>query len=154
MCSGCTVQYSAVQYSTQRAMCRRTPVSMSSPAGTVTPLGESLASSYCGSLTPLASSPSGEGGFDSGGFLSTNRGPALIQDHLRCAPARETRLCMTRHHPCSLLLHIVGCPRLHSSCTPLIVWRALHWRPGPPLVTSVSMSTRTFSAQHQHWPWL
>ena len=95
-------------------------MSMSSPAGTVTPLGESLASSYCGSLTPLASSPSGEGGFDSGGFLSTNRGPALIQDHLRCAPARETRLCMTRHHPCSLLLHIVGCcarprPRLHSS---------------------------------------
>ena len=112
----CTVQYSG-QYSTQRAMCRRTPVSMSSPAGTVTPLGESLASSYCGSLTPLASSPSGEGGFDSGGFLSTNRGPALIQDHLRCAPARETRLCMTRHHPCSLLLHIVGCCArpLHSA---------------------------------------
>ena len=59
---------------------------MSSPAGTVTPIGESIASSFCGSeggLTPLATSPSGEGGFD-GGFLSTTRGPALIQDHLRC----------------------------------------------------------------------
>lgn len=60
---------------------------MSSPAGSATPLGESIASSFCGSeggLTPLAASPSGEGGFDSGGFLSTNRGPAVIQDHLRC----------------------------------------------------------------------
>ena len=131
-------------------------MSMSSPAGTVTPLGESLASSYCGSLTPLASSPSGEGGFDSGGFLSTNRGPALIQDHLRCAPARDTRLCMTRHHLalyfCTLLVAPACTPP--SSCTLLIVWRDLHWRPGPPLVTTVSMSTRTFSAQHQHWPWL
>ena len=68
---------------------------MSSPAGTITPLGESLASSFCGSeggLTPLAISPSGEGGFE-GGFLSS-RGPAVIQDHIR---SRDPLPCMSQY---------------------------------------------------------
>ena len=73
-------------------------MSMSSPAGTVTPIGESIASSFCGSeggLTPLATSPSGEGGFD-GGFLSTTRGPAVIHDHIRCV-SRVMTSCMSHH---------------------------------------------------------
>ena len=92
--------------------CRRTPVSMSSPAGTVTPIGESIASSFCGSeggLTPLATSPSGEGGFD-GGFLSTTRGPALIQDHLRC---------VIMHTAWHVNYSLPTCTRLHISHTPL-----------------------------------
>ena len=71
---------------------RRTPVSMSSPAGTITPLGESLASSFCGSLTPIAISPSGEGGFETG-YMSS-RGPAVIQDHIRSRPPQIQPACI------------------------------------------------------------
>ena len=76
---------------------RRTPVSMSSPAGTITPLGESLASSFCGSLTPIAISPSGEGGFETG-YLSS-RGPAVIQDHIRSRPPQIQPACIAQLCP-------------------------------------------------------
>ena len=107
---------------------RRTPVSMSSPAGTVTPIGESIASSFCGSeggLTPLATSPSGEGGFD-GGFLSTTRGPAVIHDHIRCV-SRVMTSCMSHHiyftprHSVTLALPIhqftFVSPTFHKVCS-------------------------------------
>ena len=73
---------------------------MSSPAGTVTPVGESIASSYCGSdggLTPLATSPSGDnGGFD-GGFLASRATPAVIHDHIRC-PGFDHQKPLHGHH--------------------------------------------------------
>ena len=83
--------------------CRRHAGSLVSPAGTLTPVGDSLAgSSFCGSemggMTPLASSPSGEGGFITldGGFLGPR--PALVHDHIRCdaAPPAPPRTCMLR----------------------------------------------------------
>ena len=45
-----------------------------------------------GGLTPLASSPSGDGGFLSldGGFLGPR--PALVHDHIRCDQARSLLL--------------------------------------------------------------
>ena len=90
---------------------RRTPVSMSSPAGTITPLGESLASSFCGSLTPIAISPSGEGGFETG-FMSS-RGPAVIQDHIRSRPPQIQPACL----PLSCLASAQSEPaRSPSSC--------------------------------------
>ena len=63
---------------------RRTPLSMASPAGTITPV-----SSLCGSETPTALSPGFEGGFipispsGDGGFLSSRTTPAVINDHIR-----------------------------------------------------------------------
>ena len=78
---------------------RRTPVSMSSPAGTITPLGESLASSFCGSLTPRAISPSGEGGFETG--FMPSRGPAVIQDHIRSRPPQIQPACLCLSHSSS-----------------------------------------------------
>ena len=72
---------------------RRTPVSVTSPAGTLTPAGGSIASSLCGSeggLTPTAVSPGGDGGFlpsspsGEGGFLPNRATPAVIHDHIRC----------------------------------------------------------------------
>ena len=70
---------------------------MSSPAGTITPLGESLASSFCGSLTPIAISPSGEGGFETG-YMSS-RGPAVIQDHIRSRPPQIQPACIAQLCP-------------------------------------------------------
>ena len=47
-----------------------------------------------GGLTPLASSPSGDGGFLSldGGFLGPR--PALVHDHIRCDQARISLLVL------------------------------------------------------------
>ena len=64
---------------------RRTPLSMGSPAGTITPV-----SSLCGSDTPTIMSPGADGGFlspsgDGGFLLSARSTPAVIHDHLRCA---------------------------------------------------------------------
>ena len=81
-----------------------------------------------GGLTPLASSPSGDGGFLSldGGFLGPR--PALVHDHIRCdheQPADQLpidqkkllkslgpcMLCTLLDHPCTYLL--LTCTSLH-----------------------------------------